>query len=120
MHRHAVLERRHLLGEPVADLVAQSRDPGREGPPRGVVQARGFFHGDACREQERRQARGVEDLIRERVADAVEGPRIGEGALQRVRLRRERRAKRRQVRREHVEPAGIVPRERRGTVDQVQ
>src|SRR6185503_1455294 len=54
-----------------------------------------------------RQLRAVEDLVGVGVADAAQDARIGEGALERMTLARERGAERWEVGVEHLEPAAI-------------
>ena len=87
--------------------VAQPRRPLRERRARGRVQARDRRRVELARERERREPRAVQDLVRVRVADAVEQARIGERALHRVVLRREARRERREVRALHVEAAHV-------------
>ena len=50
----------------------------------------------------------MQDLVRVRVADPAEQPRIGERALQRVILAREGGAKGCEIGGEHLEPAGVM------------
>ena len=50
----------------------------------------------------------MQDLVRVRVADAAQDPRVGQRALERVVLARQGGPERREVRVEYLEPARIV------------
>jgi hypothetical protein len=75
---------------------------------------------EAAGEAERRDPGTVQDLVRVGVADAAQDVRIGQGALQRVALRRERSLERSEVRLQHLQAAGIEGRQRRFSRDEVE
>ena len=73
--------------------------------------------GEPRRQPQRRQPRRVEDLVGVRVADAAEEARVGQRALERVVLARERRGERverrrqrRRGRRDRARPSAALPR----------
>ena len=82
----------------------EGRGPIAEDAANGRVQPRDLLLRQAPRELGGREPRPVKDLVRVRVADPGKEPRIGQGALQRVALARERLPK----------GAGGPPREPRG------
>ena len=108
MHRHLLAERRHPLWEGVTSRPAQALDPGAQRVSRGVVEPFDFLRRELAGQLERRQPRRVQDLVRVRVPNAREQARIGEGALERVRLACQRRSERPEVGCEHVDAAGVV------------
>ena len=75
---------------------------------RRLVQARDLLGGQLRAHRERREPRAVQDLVRIGVADAAEQARVGQRALERVVLARERRRELLRDRIEHLEAAGIV------------
>ena len=89
---HAVAKRRDLLGKFLAGLGDQLVAPLREDADRVRVQAFDLFRRQLAGQQHRRHLRGVQDLVRIGVADAAQQVRIGQRALQRVILARQRRA----------------------------
>src|SRR6266545_716797 len=108
VHGHPLAKRGDLFGELETYLGAQPLDPTEQGPLRRAVQPHGLLVVELPRQLKGRELRRVQDFVRVGVADAVEQPRIGEGALQGMRLGAEGGAKRRGVGGEHVEAAGIV------------
>ena len=120
MDRHGGVERRDPLREPLAGLAAQPLGPAAEDRAGGRVQTLDRAVVQLARQRERGQPRRVQDLVGVGVADAREEPRIGQAALQRVVLARERGAERRQVGPEHVEAAAIVRLQVRTSGDQMQ
>src|SRR5439155_3306091 len=99
---------------------AQSLDPRRQRLPRGSEQPLALFARELRREAERRQTGRVEDLIRIRVADAIEQPGVGERALERVRLPGQRRSELLERRAEHIQSTGVVGGERALAPDDVE
>ena len=120
MHGHPCPERGHLLGEAVPGLEPQALDPVLEGPLRGLKQPVRLFRGELRGEAQWREACGVQDFVRVRVADTVEQSRIGERALQRVGFAGQGGAELLRRRPEYVEAARIVGRKRGGPAHQVQ
>src|SRR5439155_12441387 len=74
----------------------------------GAMQSVDLLHRELRGELERRQPRGVQNLVRVGVPYPREQRGIGERPLERVRLARERRPERGGIGREHVDPAGVV------------
>ena len=99
VHRHLGAERRHLLGKAVAAPRARSRSVhSREHRARRRrTAARSPRRRELLRQRHRREPRAVQDLVGVGVADAAEEPRIGQRALERVVLARERRARTRRA-----------------------
>ena len=69
---------------------------------------------------QRRQPRGVQDLVGVGVADPGKEPRIGERAFHGVVLREQRLAERRRVRGQHVDAAPVQRPQRRRSAQQVE
>ena len=81
--------------------------PARQHVDRCLMQPRDRLAIEPARQQHRRQPRRVEDLVRVRVADAAQQPRVGQRPLERVILARQRCAEFVDGRRQHVDAAGI-------------
>ena len=94
--------------------------PSPQRRPRRVVQPRELLVGQRARELERRQPGTVQDLVRIGVADAAEQMRIGERALERVALARQRLVKLLAGRLERLDTAGIERAQRRVAAYQLQ
>ena len=88
-------------------------DPLGQHVARRRVEPRDLLSFQLVRHPDGRQPRPVQDLVRVGVADAVEKMGVGEGALERVALVRQRLAKLGGRRLEDVEPAGVVTRRAR-------
>ena len=119
---HAVAEGGHLFREAVAGLAAQALGPvvQRLRASRRTAVAISAWS-SSLRQRQRRQAGGVQDLVGVGVADAVEQLRIGEGALERVILARQRGARTRRGRRSSTSrPPGSCCGERRLAAHEVQ
>src|SRR6266702_4763163 len=86
--RHAFAERRDLLRERVAGVDLEPLDPRRQGLARRAPQSLDLVGAELRGNAQRREPRRVEDLVRIGVADAVEQVRVGERALQGMRLAR--------------------------------
>jgi hypothetical protein len=108
VHRHPLAKRRDALRKPAARLRADAVDPVQQGRARGVEEPRGLRLGELARLLHGRELRAVQDLVRIRVADAAQDPRVCHRALERVVLTGQRRAERGEVRVEHLEAARIV------------
>ena len=119
MHGHSLAERGHALGKTAGGLAPESLDPVGERGARRLEQPRQLLVGELAGELDRRQARAVQDLVTVRVADPAQHARVGQRALDRVALARERRPERAEVGVEHLEPARIVLGERRRAAHQV-
>src|SRR5437867_6145325 len=72
VYRHLGPEGGHLLGKPVSDLGAQALDPCAQRFARGAIEPLDVGVGQTRGQREWREPRGVQDLVRIRVADAAE------------------------------------------------
>jgi hypothetical protein len=72
MNRHAFAECRYLLGEAIAGLLNQTIGPVLKRCLRRDKKSRDLLNIKLLRELDRRQPRGVQNLIRVRVSDPVE------------------------------------------------
>src|SRR5262245_884044 len=116
---HAVAECGHALREAAGRLSSKAVDPvGQRGPHR-LEETGGLVGGQPAREHHRRQARAVEDLVGIRIADAAQEPRVGERALERVALARERSPEAGEIRLHHLDAARVVLAQRALAPDQV-
>src|SRR5215472_3060743 len=81
---HPLPEGGHLLRKSGAGLLAKPVGPGPENGAGRLVESPDLVLLQPLRQRHRGQAGGVEDLVRIRVADAAEEPRVGERPLQGV------------------------------------
>ena len=84
------------------------------------MQSLDFLFAELCRELERGQPRGVEDLVGIGVPDAGKQARIGERSLECVGLARQGPPERGEVGREHVDAAGVVCGEARRAAREIE
>ena len=118
--RHAFLERANSFWELVADLCAQLLDPMPHRFLRRSVQTRNFLVVQLSRELKWRHLGRMENLVGKPVSNSVEQPRIRQRSFQRVRLGLEPCLEVGEIGGQHVEPPGIVVRQRGFALDHVQ
>jgi len=109
---HAFAECGHLLRHGAGGFRAHAVGPlAQRGAGRGE-QPLDLFVAQLRGHRDRRQLRPVQDLVRVRVADAGEEPRIGQGALQRMVLPLQPFAERADIGAEDLDAARIESLER--------
>src|SRR6185503_14705554 len=107
MDRHLVAKRGDLFRKAAGDVLPQPIDPGDERRARRLVEAEALLVGQGARELQRREPRGVQDFVRVRVADTAEEMRVGQRALERVALARQRLVKLLRRRLERLDAARV-------------
>jgi hypothetical protein len=104
---HPLAKCRDLLRETILRLGGQAGNPIVKRALGGCKEPLPFLRLQLCRLREGRELCGMEDLIGIGVADAAEEAGIGEGALERVIFRRQRRPKSREIGLENVDSTGV-------------
>src|SRR5690606_4548415 len=120
VNRHPRVERRDLRREIRTCLFDEEVGPPAERRAGDLVQPLDLGVVEQGREAGRGELRLVEDLVRVRVPDAAQDPRVREGPLQSAVLTTERRREFGQRRLQRVDPAPIELRERVTTAHDVE
>src|SRR5258708_34726877 len=104
---HVLAKRSDVFGKATFCLSAQAVYPEPNCVARGSEQPFPLARAQLVRERDRRQLRGMQDLVRIGVADAADDAWIGKGHLERTILCSKGGAKRAEIARENIDSSGV-------------